>query len=279
MKKLTKSNWSITLGSLAIYILLPTITQAIAKLLHLPKTGQIGFIIAGLLLSIVIVVWLFFKHKSAWKLTKNKQYPFDLKHPSIALVIGLCFLAFYLITIVYVQIHALSKFINLHPNYASNINNYLIALLIAVFAGVNEEVIFRGFMLKSWLDTCSKTKYPLWLAGSLTAVSFGTIHLVNLSRQSLGSTLTQALAASLLGLMYVIARIISNSLAISIGLHIFQDFTAIFISFLQLNNRASANLAGASVAIAIVFFLLSLILLALDRRTKKDILLISKKTA
>lgn len=173
----------------------------------------------------------------------------------------------------------LSQFIGTHPNYASHISNYLIALLIAIFAGVNEEVIFRGFMLKCWLNTCHKVKYPLWLSGSLTALSFGVIHLINLAHQPLGNTLTQVLAASLLGLLYVIVRIISNNLAISICLHVLQDFTAIFINFLQLNNMVNANLAGASIGIAIIFFLLSLILLGLDHRTKKNVLLINKKSA
>lgn len=279
MKKLTKSNWLITLSSLVIYILLPVIMQTLAKLLHLPKTGQVGFLAAGLLLSIAVIGWFFFKYKSAWQLTKNKQYPFSLKHPGAPLVIGLCFLAFYLIIIVYTQIHMLSQFIGTHPNYASHISNYLIALLIAIFAGVNEEVIFRGFMLRSWFNTCYKVKYPLWLSGSLTALSFGVIHLINLSHQPLGNTLTQVLAASLLGLLYVIIRIISNNLAISICLHVLQDFTAIFINFLQLNNMVNVNLAGASIGIAIIFFLLSLILLGLDRRTKKNVLLIHGKSA
>lgn len=279
MKKLTKSNWLITLSSLVIYILLPVITQTIAKLLHLPKSGQISFLAAGLMLSIVIIGWIFFKYKSAWRLTKNKQYPFNLKHPGAPLVIGLYFLAFYLMIIVYAQIHMLIQFIGTHPNYASHISNYLIALLIAVFAGVNEEVIFRGFMLKSWLNTCHKVKYPLWLSGSLTALSFGVIHLINLLHQPLGNTLTQVLAASLLGLLYVIIRIISNNLVISICLHTLQDFTAIFINFLQLNNMINANLADASIGIAIIFFLLSLILLGLDHRTKKNVLLINEKSA
>ena len=278
MKKLTKSNWLITLSSLVIYILLPVITQTIAKLLHLPKSGQMGFLVAGLLLSIVIIGWLFFRYKSAWRLTKNKQYPFNLKHPGAPLVIGLCFLAFYLIIIIYAQIHMLSQFIGTHPNYASHISNYLIAFLIAVFAGVNEEVIFRGFMLKSWINTCHKVKYPLWLSGSLTALSFGVIHLINLSHQPLGNTLTQVLAASLLGLLYIIVRIIGNNLAISICLHVLQDFTAIFINFLQINNMINASLAGASIVIAIIFLLLSLILVGLDHRTKKNILLINEKS-
>lgn len=173
----------------------------------------------------------------------------------------------------------LSQFISAHPNYASHISNYLIAFLIAIFVGVNEEVIFRGFMLKNWLNTCYKVKYPLWLSGSLTALSFGVIHLINLLHQPLGNTLTQVLAASLLGLLYVIIRIISNNLAISICLHVLQDFTAIFINFLQLNNMVNANLAGASIGIAIIFFLLSLILLGLDRRTKTNVLLINEKSA
>ena len=105
------------------------------------------------------------------------------------------------------------------------------------------------------------------------------IHLINLAHQPLGNTLTQVLAASLLGLLYVIVRIISNNLAISICLHVLQDFTAIFINFLQLNNMVNANLAGASIGIAIIFFLLSLILLGLDHRTKKNVLLINKKSA
>lgn len=104
--------------------------QTIAKLLHLSKSGQISFLVAGLLLNIAIIGWFFFKYKSAWRLTKNKQYPFNLKHPGATLVIGLCFLAFYLITIVYAQIYMLIQFINTHPNYTSHINNYLIAFVI-----------------------------------------------------------------------------------------------------------------------------------------------------
>lgn len=130
MKKLTKSNRLITLSSLIIYILLPVITQALAKLLHLPKSGQISLLVIGLLLSIAIIGWFFFKYKSAWRLIKNKQYPFDLKHPGAPLAIGLCFLAFYLIIIVYVQIYMLLQFIDTHPNYVSHINIYLIAYVV-----------------------------------------------------------------------------------------------------------------------------------------------------
>ena len=130
MKKLTKSNWLITLSSLIIYILLPVITQTIAKLLHLPKTGQISFLVAGLLLSIAIISWFFFKYKSAWRLTENKQYPFNLKHSGALLAIDLCFLSLYLIIIVYVQIYMLIQFIGAHPNYTSYISNYLLAFVI-----------------------------------------------------------------------------------------------------------------------------------------------------
>jgi uncharacterized protein len=86
-------------------------------------------------------------------------------------------------------------------------------VLIAFFAGVGEELFFRG-----WLQSVLTSKYEAWLGILITSAIFGLLH-------SLSST--YAIYAGLTGLYLGVIYQVSGNLYIVMAIHALYDFIAL----------------------------------------------------
>jgi uncharacterized protein len=84
-------------------------------------------------------------------------------------------------------------------------------LLIALFVGGIEELVFRGFLL-----TELEQNYPIWLAAATSSLIFAVLHLVWEQHE----TIPQLPGLWLMGMMLALARVADGgSLGIAWGLH------------------------------------------------------------
>ncbi len=93
--------------------------------------------------------------------------------------------------------------------------NVLPVLMIAIAAGIVEEVLFRGILFRifqEWLGS--------WIALTLSAVLFGAIHFVN-PNASLMAVAAIALEA---GILLAAAYMLTRRLWLAIGIHIAWNF-------------------------------------------------------
>lgn len=138
-------------------------------------------------------------------------------------------------------------------------------LFIALLVGCCEEYLFRGLVLGLCLRLFDLTSgWRLWGAVTLSSLLFGATHLVNLTHQSLGSTLMQMLNAFALGLLFAAVYLRTRSLGWPILIHFFNDFVAILIGGLSEEARP----AGSFVAILGMAVLYGGVALYLLRRSK-----------
>lgn len=97
--------------------------------------------------------------------------------------------------------------------------------LIALDAGICEEFLFRGVLFNLFVVTFHKSKYDLLWASIGNSVLFGLLHLVNLTHQSVASTVGQIIFAIGLGLILSYLHILSNGIFWCIAFHFLQDFS------------------------------------------------------
>ncbi|MCP4168183.1 MAG: CPBP family intramembrane metalloprotease [Chloroflexi bacterium] len=97
------------------------------------------------------------------------------------------------------------------------------ALLLFIFVGIYEELLFRGYVLRNLAEGFNLgfvgPKWALLLAWLLTSLLFGLAHANNPNATAI-STINIAIAGIFLGIGYVI----TGELAIPIGLHIAWNF-------------------------------------------------------
>jgi hypothetical protein len=85
--------------------------------------------------------------------------------------------------------------------------------LIALFAGVGEELFFRG-----WLQSVLTGKFEIWLGILIASVIFGLAHYLST---------TYAIYAGLTGLYLGVIYQVSGNLYIVMVVHAFYDFVAL----------------------------------------------------
>ncbi len=84
-------------------------------------------------------------------------------------------------------------------------------LLVALFVGAIEELVFRGFLL-----TQLEQNYPVWVAAIMSSLIFAVLHLVWEQRE----TIPQLPGLWLMGMVLVLARFVDNgNLGLAWGLH------------------------------------------------------------
>ncbi|WGV27100.1 CPBP family intramembrane glutamic endopeptidase [Halotia branconii] len=99
-------------------------------------------------------------------------------------------------------------------------------LLIALFVGGIEELVFRGFLL-----TELEKNYSIWLAAATSSLIFAVLHLVWEQRE----TLPQLPGLWLMGMMLVLARVADGGrLGIAWGLHAALIWTIATVDTAQL---------------------------------------------
>jgi uncharacterized protein len=100
-------------------------------------------------------------------------------------------------------------------------------VLIAFFAGVGEELFFRG-----WLQSVLTSRYEAWLGILITSAIFGLLH-------SLSST--YAIYAGLTGLYLGVIYQVSGNLYIVMAIHALYDFIAL-VYLLEKGKRKPVEL-------------------------------------
>ncbi len=110
-------------------------------------------------------------------------------------------------------------------------------LVNTLMVGISEEWAFRGVLLKSLRD-----RVPLLAAVALNAIAFGLVHSLNgFVTGDFGSAFSQAVAASMSGVLFVALRIRLHSLLPVMLLHGLWDFSAFILGL----SRGEVTSPGA----------------------------------
>lgn len=96
--------------------------------------------------------------------------------------------------------------------------------MMAIMAAVIEELSFRCLLFNGLLSIFYKKKYSLLIAGLISSLVFGLVHLINVTHQPLQSTIGQVLFALTLGLISMYLRLCSNGMIFCIVFHFIIDF-------------------------------------------------------
>ncbi|MGN1388260.1 MAG: lysostaphin resistance A-like protein [Bulleidia sp.] len=96
-------------------------------------------------------------------------------------------------------------------------------VLLAGAAGIFEETMVRGYAADVIYRWTSKCRYPVLLAGVLTSLLFGLLHLSNLHGDNAAQVWIQVFYACMIGLALYSLRMISGSIALPVITHILID--------------------------------------------------------
>ncbi len=107
-------------------------------------------------------------------------------------------------------------------NGASFLSSLMLTTLVMIMIGFNEEMIFRGYLLKNCTEGFSRLpgKLAPLLAALLISSLFGLVH----ARQP-NATGVSTLNIILVGILLAMPYLITGRLGLSIGLHIAWNFT------------------------------------------------------
>ncbi|UQS83592.1 CPBP family intramembrane glutamic endopeptidase [Bombilactobacillus thymidiniphilus] len=131
-------------------------------------------------------------------------------------------------------------------------------LLIALAAGIFEEVYCRGLLFNIFLQLISKRQNNLVLAAIYNSGIFALLHFSNyfFHHQNLQVTLQQIVYATAIGTLFSLIRVLANGLTLPIIIHALIDFTP----------NITGNSSGGSWLVVLIFsgllFIPSIIILA-----------------
>lgn len=94
--------------------------------------------------------------------------------------------------------------------FTLDLSNMLVVILIALSAGIVEELLCRNLLFNLFIKCFDNTKWALFWASLSSSAIFGLIHLANLTHQPLMPTLQQIFYAFAFGLMLCFVHIFSN---------------------------------------------------------------------
>ncbi|WEV43230.1 CPBP family intramembrane metalloprotease [Lactobacillus sp. ESL0684] len=159
-------------------------------------------------------------------------------------------------------------------NESSSWNNFLTSwsfkipylkwnfILGGIQAGIGEEFLLRFVILNLSLQLFKTKKNQIVIALFFNALTFGLLHLTNLSTQSFNATIQQALSAATSGIVYAAIYLYTGSLLISIIYHTLFDISG-FTTAGTMIMTAPANydwqltLFFAIIYFALAYFLIS----------------------
>lgn len=101
---------------------------------------------------------------------------------------------------------------------------FIPSLLIALSAGIFEEFLVRGLFFSGILNLFQNNSFKLLLTSLISSILFGLLHLINLIHNPVNAILQQVFYATILGLIFSIIRIVSNSLWLPVLIHALIDF-------------------------------------------------------
>lgn len=96
------------------------------------------------------------------------------------------------------------------------------SLLLALKAGITEELLFRGYLL-----TLIKERWGAAAAVLLPSILFGLVHMINLASVSPAGVLMLILSGSLVGVMFSLTAFLGGSLINSMLLHTVWNFVMV----------------------------------------------------
>ncbi|WP_394179446.1 CPBP family intramembrane glutamic endopeptidase [Yoonia maritima] len=101
-----------------------------------------------------------------------------------------------------------------------NLPSFLLLITIPLFIGLTEEIMFRGILLRAFLE-----RLPVFYAMLLSAILFGAMHLANgLTGQPMLATLQQVAFAFLVGVFLAPIALKTGNLWVVIIWHAVWDF-------------------------------------------------------
>lgn len=115
------------------------------------------------------------------------------------------------------------------PESARELRHYS---FMATAAGINEEIVARGFMISYFVALFGKSEHAVAVAVVLPAIGFGLAHLY----QGWKAVLHIIVLSGMLGAIYVVTK----SLLVPIVLHIVLDLIGGFISLRLHDGRAES---------------------------------------
>ena len=92
---------------------------------------------------------------------------------------------------------------------------------LAIFGGIIEEVLFRELIFNIFIEVFSKRKYLFVWASLAESFCFAIFHFLNLTHQSLLSTLGQVIIVFGTGLLITYIRLASNGIWLGMLFHIY----------------------------------------------------------
>lgn len=137
----------------------------------------------------------------------------------------------------------------------------------AIFTGLNEEALFRGLLLNALIELFSKAKYVFVWSALADSFVFSMCHLVNLTHQSIGSTVSEMSIVMGLGLLLIYMRLITNNIRLGILFHTYLDISPQLSS----GNYGTSDVKGAFIAMLVLVGIGLLCIYEYNRRFNKGI--------
>lgn len=98
--------------------------------------------------------------------------------------------------------------------------NILYAFVRALYVGIVEELIFRGYIFSAF-----EIKFDEYKAVIFSSIVFGLFHLINLTHNPVMTVLLQVIYTTMFGIGFSILRVRTKSLLMPILIHSFIDVT------------------------------------------------------
>lgn len=98
--------------------------------------------------------------------------------------------------------------------------NILNAFVRALYVGIVEELIFRGYIFSAF-----EIKFDKYKAIIFSSIVFGLFHLINLTHNPVMTVLLQVIYTTMFGIGFSILRVRTKSLLMPILIHSFIDVT------------------------------------------------------
>lgn len=98
--------------------------------------------------------------------------------------------------------------------------------LVALATGIVEESLTRGLLLSAFLQNLRRRDRSLKMtkAGIYSSLVFGSLHMVNLTSSGFEGVAQQVLYTFVLGMLFMVIRVTTNTLIWNIGLHFLIDW-------------------------------------------------------
>lgn len=161
-------------------------------------------------------------------------------------------------------------------SFTPGINALWFTLAMIAAPGIGEELLFRGCIMNFVRDAAGRnTKKGLFTSMIVSSVLFGAIHLLNVNIVGLKISLYQAVIAMFIGFFFAAVYARTNCLWVTIFLHFFHDFCAMFATGFLTSSDLDETLTGTMSGVNILGAAINLVIFVgagifLMRKSKID---------